>query len=78
MDKYNDQNLLIAKKQFSQNSKFSDEWICDNELKGKTKRSHPGINKDVAALYVTETEERIEHKKIINKLQNWLIFTMNK
>ena len=35
------------------------------------------IEQDVATVNVTTIEEEIEHKKIINKFQDWLICTMN-
>ena len=77
MDKYNGWGFIDGKKIVSPKIVFFDEWMSDIDLKGKTKRTHPVTDKDIAAAYVTEIEEGIEHNKIINKFQGWLICTMN-
>ena len=78
MDKYNGLEFINGKKiSFPQNSEFSDEWMSDNDLKGKSKHSYPVIDKYINAAYVTTIQEGINYKKIINNIQDWLISTTN-
>ena len=71
-------NSLIAKELASpKNSIFSDEWISDDDLKGQKGRSHPVFKKDSATAYIAIIQEGIVNKKIIDKIQDFSIFTMN-